>query len=261
MVPRWTLALAFLAGLLPGGLLYWRARQAQPAPPVVLQATPAPTAVIPTPQETTEPKSETPQPHSTGRRATAVFDAAELGRLLAERSQQLEVAQSGQADLTRQLRELEAKMDGLTQEDAKRRASEADLREQVAQLQKQLESASALAQTKEATLRENEAALKQLRQEAAEGAQRGTRRRQIRTELEELGRRRESYLNNIITRYREATDLFRTMSLRLDNPRDASSPLSNDLSRIQQAIQLADEDIRQLRVLNAQAARLQKDLN
>ena len=58
---------------------------------------------------------------------------------------------------------------------------------------------------------------------------------------QEVSRRRESDLSSIVSRYREATELFRAMSLRLDNPREAGSPLSNHLSRIQQAILLAEE--------------------
>ncbi len=261
-MPRWMLGVAFIAGLLPGGILYWMSRPAVPAvlPPVSIDRK---TVAVPSPPppSTESDVKEKPREGTARRAPTAVFDVAELGRMLAERSHQLEAAQGAQADLTRQLRELEAKMDALVQEEAKRKTAEAELREQLVLAQKEAEAAKNAAQSREATLRETEAANQQLRKQVSEINQRSVRRRQTGTELEELGRRRESYLNNILGRYREATDLFRTMSLRIDNPRDTGSPFSNDLSRIQQAIQLADEDLRQLRVLNAQAARLQKELN
>ena len=190
----------------------------------------------------------------------AVFDTAELGRILAERSHQLEASQGAQADFARQLRELEAKFDGVTQEAAKIRASEAELREQMSLVQRDGDAAKTAAQGRQAAFRDLELANQQVRRQLSEATQGNGRRKQAGVELDEIERRRESYLTNILGRYREATELFRAMSLRLDNPRDASSPLNNDLSRIQQAIQLADEDLRQLRTLNSQAVRLQKDL-
>lgn len=141
------------------------------------------------------------------------------------------------------------------------RAGETELREQLAVAQQDGDAAKAAAGSRQAAFRDLDTANQQLRRQLSEATQGNGRRKQAGIELDEIGRRRESYLNNILGRYREATELFRAMSLRLDNPRDAGSPLSNDLSRIQQAIQLADEDLRQLRALNSQAARLQKDLN
>jgi chromosome segregation ATPase len=261
-MPRWTLLVAFLLGLLPGMVLYWTSR-ATVTPVTQPAAPPASSSVKPEPVPV-EPETEKKdvQPTAGSRRgSTAIFDAAELNRMLAERSHQLEAAQGAQADLTRQLRELEGKVELLVQEEGRRKALEAELRDQLTSVQREAESAKTTAQSRETALRELESVTQQLRKQVAEAGQSRNRRAQARTELEELARRRDGYLNNILGRYREATDLFRTMSLRLDNPRDAGSPLNNDLSRIQQAIQLAEEDLRQLRVLNAQAARLQKELN
>lgn len=218
--------------------------------------TPSPAVMLPDPKKSLPPKA-------TPARTTppAVFDAAELSRMLAERSYQLEASQGAQSELARQLRELETKFDLVTQETAKLKAAEAEVRDELALALKEADAAKGIAQGRQAALRDLEAANQQLRRQLSEAAQGNGRRKQAGIELDELGRRRESYLNNILGRYREATELFRAMSLRLDNPRDAGSPLNNDLSRIQQAIQLADEDVRQLRALSSQAARLQKELN
>lgn len=257
----WMLAAAFGLGLAPGAWLYWRSL---PVPSVV--SAPVPVVAAPVisqpnvPQASVDKKGATAPPRSAGA-VPSVFEAAEMSRLLAERSHQLEVAQSTQADLTRQLRELESKFEAVTQEEAKTKAQLASFREQIAQIEKDGEALRSAARARESAWKEMEANAAQLRRRAGEDAQRNAKRKQAGVELEELGRRRESYLNSILGRYREATDLFRAMSLRLDNPRDAGSPLSNDLSRIQQAIQLADEDLRQLRALSAQAARWQKELN
>ncbi len=75
----------------------------------------------------------------------------------------------------------------------------------------------------------------------------------ISDDFDDLNRRRDQYMTNVLRRYREVTDLYRTLSLRQEGPRD-------DLSRIQNAISLAEEDMRQLQSLNAQARRLQRDL-
>ena len=253
---------AFALGLLPGMLFYWQSRRTAAEVMGVLPVavtptlTPSPAVMLPDPKKSLPPKAARAKTS-----APAVFDAAELGRMLAERSHQLEASQGAQADLSRQLRELEARFDGVTQEAAKLKAAEAEIREQLALAQKEADAAKGVAQGRQTAFRDLELAGQQLRRQLSEATQGYTRRKQAGIELDEIARRRESYLNNILGRYREATDMFRVMSLRLDNPRDAGSPLSNDLSRIQQAIQLADEDLRQLRALNSQAARLQKDLN
>ena len=256
------LAGAFTLGLLPGMLFYWQSRRAGTEVMGVLPVAvtpalaPLPAVILPDLKKIVPP-SATPGKTS----AAAVFDVAELSRLLAERSIQLEASQGAREDLSRQLRELEAKYESVTQEMAKLSAGEAGLREELTMVRKDGDATKDVALVRQTSLRDFELANQQLRRQLSEATQGNGRRRQAGIDLDEIGRRRDSYLSNILGRYREATELFRAMSLRLDNPRDAGWPLNNDLSRIQQAIQLADEDLRQLRTLNSQAARLQKELN
>jgi hypothetical protein len=63
-------------------------------------------------------------------------------------------------------------------------------------------------------------------------------------------------------RYRDITSQFRAMSGMLDSSREPkSSPLSDAaLTRIQNDVSLADDDLRQLTELNAQARQLEKKL-
>ena len=70
------------------------------------------------------------------------------------------------------------------------------------------------------------------------------------------------YLNNILRRYREITEQYRAMSGVLDSRRDReAAPVgSTEIARIQNAIALAEEDLKQIDALNAQAARLEKKL-
>jgi hypothetical protein len=80
--------------------------------------------------------------------------------------------------------------------------------------------------------------------------------------LQSLDRRRDAHLTSITRRYRDITGQFRTMSAMLDSTRDGSSSAFSDaaLMRIQNAISLADDDLRQLNELNAQASQLEKKL-
>ena len=81
-------------------------------------------------------------------------------------------------------------------------------------------------------------------------------------ELDELARRRDNYLNNLQRRYRDVNEQLRALAARLDHYRDSiSAPsFSADLPRLQSVIQAAEEDLRQVQNLNAQALRLSQRL-
>jgi chromosome segregation ATPase len=252
---NWALVAAFLAGLAPGLLLYWRSSKPAPAPaaaPVAAApANPGPAIAPPEPPAVKPPKTIVKEVRIPG--------DAELPKLLAERSEKLAAAETALDEVRTRLREAEARLTQAQTEHTKLASAEAELRQQAAAAAQQSAGFQNEARAREARLAELDAANQRLQRQLAE-AQRA-RPPASSPELEEIARRRETYLNSILTRYREATELFRALSLRLDNPRDGSSPLSNDLSRIQQAIFAADEDLRQLRALNAQAARLQSEAN
>ncbi len=80
--------------------------------------------------------------------------------------------------------------------------------------------------------------------------------------LQDLENRREVYLTSILRRYRDITSEFRAMSSMLDTSRDAGSGACSGaaLSRIQNAVTSADDDMRQLSELNARAQKLEKQL-
>ncbi len=84
---------------------------------------------------------------------------------------------------------------------------------------------------------------------------------QIISDLEGIFRRRETHLNNILRRYREITEQYRAMSGVMDSQRDRGVATSAaEISRIQNSIALAEEDLKQINVLNAQAALLERKL-
>ena len=107
-----------------------------------------------------------------------------------------------------------------------------------------------------------QAANARLREEAASKKQSAAEFSQIASELEGVFRRREMYLNNILRRYKEITEQYRSMSGVLDSRRDREAvPVSStEISRIQNTIALAEEDLKQIIALNAQAQRLEKKL-
>jgi len=76
-------------------------------------------------------------------------------------------------------------------------------------------------------------------------------------EIEDLNRRREAFLTALLRRYREVSDLYRNFTLNAQTRETPGAGLqAGDLSRIQTAIQQAEDDLRQLQALNARLAQL-----
>jgi hypothetical protein len=93
------------------------------------------------------------------------------------------------------------------------------------------------------------------------GKQSAVQTQQTISDLESVFHRREMYLNDILRRYKEITEQYRAMSgIRDSRDRQAGTVSSAELSWIQNAIALAEEDFKQIYALNAQAQRLQKKL-
>ena len=81
--------------------------------------------------------------------------------------------------------------------------------------------------------------------------------------LQDLEHRRDVYLTSILRRYRDITGEFRAMSGMLDTSHDPGSNACSGavLSRIQNAVSSAEDDMRQLSELNARAQKLEKQLD
>jgi len=76
-------------------------------------------------------------------------------------------------------------------------------------------------------------------------------------EVEDLNRRREAFLTALLLRYREVSDIYRNFTLNAQTRETPGAGLqAGDLSRIQTAIQQAEDDLRQLQALNARMAQL-----
>jgi hypothetical protein len=67
------------------------------------------------------------------------------------------------------------------------------------------------------------------------------------------------YLSSVVRRYREMTEQYRAMDSRRE--REGTVVSGTEISHIQNAVALADEELRQISVLNVQAQRLEKKLS
>lgn len=208
-----------------------------------------------------EAESAAPARSSPRTPAAAPAPPTELLKLIEEKDREL--ARQGQSlsDVRQKLTDLEQQLASSREQQAaelKRRESE------MAELSAKLDASTKASAQAQSDLETRNRRLLQLendwRKQTEEARKQSTRLKQVFDDLDALARRREAFMNNIMQRYREATDLFRALSLRLDSMRDGTATAGNELSRIQNAISLAEEDMRQLRSLHTRAAQLQKDL-
>jgi chromosome segregation ATPase len=184
----------------------------------------------------------------------------ELLKLMAEKDEKLAAANRELEQLRAQVDELDEKVRKLTEESQRLAASDREAREQLDTAKRLAEALQTEMKGRNVRLSQLELSNQQLRQREEEARQRLARLVKLTEEIDDLNRRREMYLTNILRRYREVTDLYRTLNLQFATPRDGASPANNDLSRVQNAIYQAEDDMRQLQNLNSQVSRLQKDI-
>jgi hypothetical protein len=165
------------------------------------------------------------------------------------------------ARLQSRLDEADAKIQDLALDNKRLAASEADLMPSLATanqtvdvLQKELKSRSDHAT-------QIEIAYQKLRDQSGADGQKLAQQQQLAAEMLEIQQRRETYLNSIVRRYRQITEQYRALAGVLQDQRTGTPAAgSTDLARIQDTISLAEEDLRQLSNLGAQALRIQKKM-
>jgi chromosome segregation ATPase len=137
-----------------------------------------------------------------------------------------------------------------------------DWQSQLDAMKQQLDSAQAESQASRQRLAALEADNAKLKSDNSAGSARLAEFARVIADLQDLDRRRDAYLTSIMRRYRDITSQFRAMSGMLDSSREPKSSAFSDaaLTRIQNAVSLADDDLRQLTELNAQARQLEKKL-
>jgi chromosome segregation ATPase len=137
-----------------------------------------------------------------------------------------------------------------------------DSQTQLDDLQKKLDAALAQSDIARQRVEALEADNAKLKTDATAVTTRTTDAARIYANLNDLNQRRDMYLTSILRRYRDITDQFRAMTGMLDTSRDTTSTACSGavLSRIQNAVSSAEDDMRQLNELNARAQKLEKQL-
>lgn len=210
------------------------------------------------PVQTASPEVENPTPVDAHRAALA-----QRAAIIDTQNRELSEARASIKDLQAQLAKATDEHEkAVADANARHEKEQADWQSQLGNLKQQLDAVQTESQASRERLAAVEADNAKLRNENKEGSSRAADSQRLVASLEELDRRRDAYLTSILRRYRDITSQFRAMSGMLDAGRDTNSTnLSGEaLTRIQNAIAQADDDLRQLSELNAQARQLEKKL-
>ena len=155
----------------------------------------------------------------------------------------------------------ESQIRNLSLENKRLAASEADLKESLSTANQSVEALQRELKSSRDRVTQVEIAYQKLRDQSGGDAQKVAQLQQLATELQDIHQRREVYLNSILRRYKQITEQYRSMSGVLQAQRsDGPAAGGADLARIQDSIAMAEEDMRQLSSLNAQARLIQKKM-
>jgi chromosome segregation ATPase len=172
------------------------------------------------------------------------------------------------ADWQSKTAELQTQLDQLREDQKRQAAVESNLNEQIASLKRTVEVKDTELNGKNEQLVQLEASNRKLTADVAATGQKASQAVKFSDELQEIYRRREAALNTLISRYKEVTEQYRAFASVLENRRGPEgtggagiSIAGPELARIQNTITMAEEDLRQLNALNAQALRVQKKLS
>ncbi|MEO7652256.1 MAG: hypothetical protein ABIZ80_17465 [Bryobacteraceae bacterium] len=181
--------------------------------------------------------------------------SAEVARLRSA----LAESQGAVTELEARITKLDAELAAAVAQNKRLVDAESELSERLTSSTRELEKARGLMQRNSDGAAQLEEARK-LRDNAAAQAKKNAQFAQAVGELQDVYRRRETYVNSILQRYKEITEQYRAISLDARRSGEATPSRSNDLSRIQQAVTMAEEDLRQLNSWNARALLAEKKL-
>ena len=155
----------------------------------------------------------------------------------------------------------EAQLHSLRLDNKRLSGSEADLQENLAAANQSVDALQKELKSSRDRATQVEIAYQKLRDQSSGDGQKIAQLQQLASELQGIHQRREVYLNSILRRYKQITEQYRSISGVLQAQRtDAPAAGSADLARIQDSIAMAEEDLRQLNSLNAQALLVQKKM-
>ncbi len=197
-----------------------------------------------------------PAAHADAARVEAVRVTADLQKRFDALQAQVQSLQSARSDL-------EASIESLRADRRRLSASEADLKDALASSRRIVEAMEAELKTKTERIASQEADLRRAKDSNAAGNRRTSQVASILSSFEDLNRRRENTLTSLQRRFRDLTDSYRALALRLDTQRDSQAPVqitSGEVSRISATVQSAEDELRQLSTMNAESQRLTRRL-
>ena len=220
--------------------------------PVVPPVAPAP-GPAPEHEHTAAPGSPRPAPGLPQTDLQAVVDSTRAS--LAEANASITQLETRVQDLQVQVQKLSLDSQRLT-------ASEAYLKDELASANRLVAAQQQELKTRTDRVVQLEIAAGKLHEDATANNGKLAQLAQLSTELQEIHRRRENLLNAILRRYKEVTDQYRAMAGVMDSRAHNEGPAvpAADVARIQNSLSLAEDDLRQLNNLSAQALLLQKKL-
>ena len=204
-----------------------------------------------------QPAAESPGALRAAKPAAHPEDAIAIQRL----KRSLADAIASVARLELRADEAEAQLQDLTVDNKRLTASEADLKENLSAANNAVNALEKELKSSRDRVTQVELAYQKLRDQSGTDAHKLSDIQQLAAELQSIHKRREVYLNGILRRYRQITEQYRSLSGVMQAQRtDAPAAGSADLSRIQDSIAMAEDDLRQLNNLNAQALLIQKKM-
>jgi hypothetical protein len=215
-----------------------------PAPAASGQPAPAPAAAI-------ESRAAAPAPAS-----------PEVEHRLRQLREELAQAAAKTAQLEEKIQQSAAQLGDLELEKKRLAGSERELNEDLSHANRLVNALQSELKAKNERLVQVEVANVKLKEQNGADAQRLRQLTALTQELQEVHRRREIHLANVLRRYKEVTDQYRALAGTQENRPGPDTPVVNtaELARIQNAISMAEDDLRQLNSLNAQALRIQRQL-
>jgi len=157
--------------------------------------------------------------------------------------------------LEAQITEMQEQLRASSEERAKFTASEEQNRNRIEELSRTVDGLSGERAALGKKVTELEASNAKLRDTYADASKKQGQIGRLASDLEDISRRQQMYLTNMVRRYREVTDLFRAYPGVIENK--GNSP---EISRIQSVLATADEDLRQFSDLNMRLGRVQKQI-
>ena len=181
-------------------------------------------------------------------------------KMLGEVQDKLANATAAVKQLELRVQELEHAAAAMEEEKRSRAAVEADLQEKLADSNRIIEAMQTELKTSTERATKLEARNKVLAVQQRDFDNKASDTAKYVQELEGIQKQQEALLTGILQRYREANDRYRSLALRVTEPQRDASPGGLDLSQIESLVRLVEEDLRQLRNLNAQTSRIQRQL-